>query len=110
MALPSALVALLALVVALLAMARATPLGAQVPMGPAMPCHDHAEMTRQLAATYDEAPVSLGLQAGGKRLEIFASARTGTWTILSTTPDGEACVVAVGDGWEWLAAPRGSAI
>ncbi len=31
--------------------------------------------------------------------EIWASEKTGTWTILKTTPNGLTCVMAVGDGW-----------
>lgn len=75
---------------------------AQVPMGIALVCHDHAELTRQLGASYHEAPVSLGLQPDGSLLELFTSASTGSWTILSTAPDGEACILAVGEHWQWL--------
>jgi hypothetical protein len=88
------------------------PARAQVPMGTAMACHDRAEIARQLGATYEEAPVSLGVQTNGNLLEVFASPRTGTWTIVSTAPDGEACVVAAGESWETLeaVAASGSAI
>jgi hypothetical protein len=71
-------------------------------MGAAMPCHERAEIARQLGQGYDEAPVSLGVQSNGNLLEIFSSPRTGTWTIVATAPTGLACVVAAGDGWQAL--------
>lgn len=71
-------------------------------MDTAMPCHDRAEIARQLGRGYDEAPVSVGVQTNGNLLEVFSSAETGTWTIVSTEPSGLACVVAAGDGWQAL--------
>ena len=65
-----------------------------------MPCHDYAEIARQLRATYEEAPVSLGLQADGNLLQVFSSSKTGSWTIVSTSPAGMACVLAAGQHWE----------
>lgn len=63
-------------------------------------CHDHAEVARQLRDKYDEAPVSLGLQANGDVLQVFASPRRGTWTVVSTSPEGTACILAAGERWE----------
>lgn len=68
-------------------------------------CHDHAEIARQLAARYEETPISLGLQANGDLLQVFASAKSGTWTILSTSPDGRACILAAGQRWESVKPP-----
>lgn len=65
-----------------------------------MPCHDYAEIARQLRATYAEAPVSLGLQTDGNLLQVFSSSKTGSWTIVSTSPAGMACVLAAGQHWE----------
>lgn len=69
-------------------------------MGVAMPCHERAEIARQLGQGYDEAPVSLGVQSNGNLVEIFSSPRTGTWTMVATEPSGRSCVVAAGDGWQ----------
>jgi hypothetical protein len=66
-------------------------------------CDDHAEIARQLRVKYQEAPVSLGLQSNGYLLEVFSSRKTGTWTIVSVAPNGEACVVAAGEHWEMMA-------
>ena len=65
-----------------------------------LPCFSHAEVARQLKGTYAEAPVSLGLQANGNLLQVFSSSEGGTWTIVSTSPDGMACVLAAGRDWE----------
>lgn len=63
-------------------------------------CHNFAEIAKELGERYDEAPISLGLQSNGNLVQVFASKRSGTWTLLSTTPAGFACVIAAGKGWE----------
>lgn len=72
----------------------------------AIPCFSYAEVVRQLKGTYAEAPVSLGLQSNGNLLQVFSSAESGTWTILSTSPDGNACVLAAGNNWELVKPAR----
>jgi hypothetical protein len=85
-------------------LAGSSPVLAEVPTGAtAAACDDHAEVARLLGAKYQEAPVSLGLQSNGYLLEVFSSRQTGTWTIVSVAPDGEACVVAAGEHWETMA-------
>lgn len=69
---------------------------------PRLPCHAHDEIARQLDRRYGEQPVSIGLQANGNLLQVFISDQTGSWTILSTTPAGLACILAAGRGWENL--------
>ncbi len=63
-------------------------------------CGVRDAMVTTLAERYGEVPVSLGLESGGRLIEMFASARTGTWTILATREDGTSCVMAVGDHFE----------
>ena len=72
------------------------------PQAPAirLPCYSYDEIARQLRFTYREAPVSLGLQADGNLLQVFSSPATGSWTIVSTSPAGLACVLAAGQNWE----------
>jgi hypothetical protein len=95
----------MALVGALLTVGQALAL--PPPAQSRLPCHRFDELARQLQQKYGEAPVSLGLQSNGNLLQVFASAKLGTWTILSTAPSGLSCVIAVGRGWEALAAPSG---
>lgn len=89
-----------------LALLGSFPAAGQVPSGVArMLCHDYKELVRQLGARYDEVPVSAGLQSNGHLLQVFSSPRSGTWTILSVTPDGTGCVLAAGRSWETIALP-----
>ena len=82
------------------------PASAEVPSGVArMLCHDYKEIVRQLGTRYEEVPVSTGLQTNGNLIQVFASPRTGTWTILSVAPDGTGCVLAAGRGWETTTPP-----
>ena len=69
-------------------------------VGVPIPCHDYREIRRQLAERYNEAPVSFGVRSNGELLQVFASAQGGTWTIVSTSPAGLACILAAGRGWD----------
>lgn len=69
---------------------------------PRLPCADYAELRRQLGARYGETPVSMGVQTDGRLVQVFASARSGSWTIVTTAPSGLACILAAGRGWETL--------
>jgi hypothetical protein len=55
----------------------------------------------QLAQTYGEARVGIGMAAGGNVLEVW-SAPAGTWTVTVTTPAGVTCLMASGDGYETI--------
>ena len=75
---------------------------------PALPCHRYEEIRKELDTHYAEAPVSLGLQTNGNMLQVFASRERRTWTIVSTSPTGLACIVAAGEGWEQDALDEGA--
>lgn len=62
-------------------------------------CDDAAALAAQLSAGYREKPVAHGVTAGGRMLQVFVS-KGGTWTIVVVLPDGRACVVSHGDGWQ----------
>ena len=64
-----------------------------------MPCHDYQTIVATLGQRYGEAPVSLGLQTNGHVLQVFTSAESGSWTILSIAPSGRGCIVAAGQNW-----------
>lgn len=82
----------------------AGPAGAQQmpPAGMRMPCHNASEIAKQLNSKYDESPVAFGLQSNGNLLQVYASDERGTWTVVSTTPNGLSCIVAAGKSWESL--------
>ncbi len=62
-------------------------------------CGKRADMVRVLDEDYGEVRRGGGLAGPTAIYEIWVSEATGTWTILKTTPNGVACVVAVGEGW-----------
>jgi hypothetical protein len=70
------------------------------PGGMRMPCHNATEIAKQLSSKYDEAPVAFGLQSNGNLLQVYASEDKGTWTVVSTSPQGLSCIVAAGKRWE----------
>jgi hypothetical protein len=80
----------------------ASPLAAQSQGGVRMPCHDTAEIAKQLSSKYEEAPVAFGLQSNGNLLQVYSSLEKDTWTVVSTTPNGMSCIVAAGKKWESL--------
>jgi hypothetical protein len=71
-----------------------------------MACSERAVIVSALARDYGEHPVALGIANNGGVIEVLASAKS--WTIILTMPNGVACLVAVGDGWETLPAKKGT--
>ncbi|MEO1017295.1 MAG: hypothetical protein AAFY56_06335 [Pseudomonadota bacterium] len=65
-----------------------------------LPCHAYGELADQLDQKYRETPVSMGIQSNGNLLQVFSSADSDTWTILSIAPSGRTCVIAAGKTWE----------
>ena len=62
-------------------------------------CLPRDKMADHLANRYNERPVSMGLEASGKLIELFTAADGSTWTLVMSLPDGPACVVAAGVEW-----------
>ena len=61
-------------------------------------CGARDGVVAQLAERYGETRRSVGL-AQNAVVEVFASDATGSWTIAVTTPDGQMCLVAAGQGY-----------
>jgi hypothetical protein len=66
----------------------------------AQPCADRALVVERLESRFGETRQSRGLNGSNGLVEIYVSAETGTWTILVTTADGKACMLASGSVWE----------
>ena len=66
-------------------------------------CGPREQVVTRLAEGYGETRQSMGLGANNAVIEVFASDESGTWTILVTTPNGTACLVASGQAFETLA-------
>ena len=64
-----------------------------------MVCDTRDSVVERLGEKYGEVWRGGGLSRPTAIFEIWASEATGTWTILKTTPNGWACIMAVGDGW-----------
>lgn len=66
-------------------------------------CAPRSAVVERLASKYGESRQSIGLGTNNAVVEVFASAETGTWTILVTRPDGISCLIAAGQGYEMVA-------
>jgi hypothetical protein len=78
-----------------LGMAATAPPFAQAQMA----CGTRDSVVESLGKKYGEVRRGGGLTGSTAIFEIWASEATGTWTILKTTPNGMACIMAVGEGW-----------
>lgn len=65
-------------------------------------CGARAEIVARLEATYGETRRSIGLQQGRGVVEVYASEKTGSWTILVTNTRGRSCLIAAGEAFEAL--------
>jgi hypothetical protein len=71
-------------------------------------CGPRAEVLKQLADRYHEAPIALGVGTNGRVLEILSSPDGSTWTALTVGTDGTACVVMSGEQWTGILKGRGA--
>jgi hypothetical protein len=70
-----------------------------------MACGHRAEIVASLGGKFGETRHGGGLAGPSAIFELFASEKTGTWTILRTGANGMSCVMAVGNGWQSDDAP-----
>jgi hypothetical protein len=68
-------------------------------------CAGVADALAGLSANYGEAPRVTALMTGGNML-IITAAPAGGWTALEVKPDGAACIVAAGEGFGVVDAPK----
>ncbi len=62
-------------------------------------CGERGKVLTSLKDKYDEVPVSIGLTNTGMVIEVLAS-DGGSFTILTTRPDGLTCLVSAGNNWQ----------
>jgi hypothetical protein len=63
-------------------------------------CAPRAAVVERLAESYGETRQSVGIASNNAMIEVFASADTGSWTILVTVPTGISCLLASGMSFE----------
>jgi glucose/arabinose dehydrogenase len=66
-------------------------------------CGPRASVIAQLGERYGETRRSIGIAANNLVMEVFASDTSQSWTITVTTPQGQTCLVASGQGYEVMA-------
>lgn len=64
------------------------------------PCLPHDEVVGRLASKHDEHRTAWMTDMQGNLVEIFANAETSAWTLVVTGPNGRACIVSHGQGYE----------
>lgn len=65
----------------------------------AQSCAPFEVIVENLLKRYQEVPQAMG-QGSGFRLVVFADAEGDTFTIIGLRPDGVACQIVSGTGWE----------
>ncbi len=70
-------------------------------------CAKHNQMVGLLSKKYSENPVAMGTVNEDRFMQLFVSS-AGSWTILVTKTDGQACIVAAGHNWEKLPGTLGA--
>lgn len=62
-------------------------------------CAPRDQMIAKLQSSYGEDRMGAGLRGEASLFEVWASADSGTWTILVTDTEGVSCIMASGDTW-----------
>jgi hypothetical protein len=62
-------------------------------------CNERDNVLSLLAKKYKETPIAAGVTNTGGLVEVLTDTKSGTWTIIVTTPQGMSCLVAAGEGW-----------
>lgn len=63
-------------------------------------CGERKKIVAELERKYGETRRSIGLQQGRGVVEVYASDRTGSWSILLTNTTGRTCLIAAGEAFE----------
>ena len=77
----------------------AAAVAATAPAAAQQVCAPRDRIIERLGEKYGESRHGFGLQGAKVVVELYASAETGTWTIIATRPDGTACALAAGQDW-----------
>ena len=64
-----------------------------------VPCGQRDSIVKWLAVKYKEAPIATGVSSKGSLIEVLSTLDGDTWTLIVTSPDGNSCMIASGQGW-----------
>ncbi len=64
-----------------------------------VPCSQRDKIVDWLAVKYKEAPIAAGVSSNGRLIEVLSTHDGETWTLIVTSPDGNSCMIASGQGW-----------
>ncbi len=67
----------------------------------APPCGERRAMERWLGQRYGELPIAVGTAGPSGIVQLYLSA-AGTYSLVATDTRGLSCIVASGDGWEFV--------
>ena len=62
-------------------------------------CGPREQAVAGLAKKYGESLEHTGLLSSTTVMEVWSNHETGTWTVLTTTPDGTTCFISSGQYW-----------
>jgi hypothetical protein len=68
-------------------------------------CTMRADLVKMLGDKYKEQPTGQGLVGDRAMLEVYVSDK-GTFTIVSSYPNGVSCIIAAGNSWEAMERPK----
>ena len=69
-------------------------------------CGPRDDVLKHLEKRFGETRQSVGLGVNGTLFEVLASDETGSWTIITTTAQGQTCLVASGQAFARVAKVR----
>ncbi len=64
-----------------------------------VPCAQRDEIVELFAVNFKEAPIASGASSNGSLIEVLSTHDGDTWTVIVTSPDGDSCLIASGQGW-----------
>jgi len=70
-----------------------------------MACGKHDVVVAGLKIRFAERIHSMGISKGGGSIVELLVSEKGTWTVLIVTPEGRACMIGSGDGWQKMEGP-----
>ena len=68
-------------------------------------CATHDVIISHLEKRYKESPIAVGVADNGHLVEIFASEKGASWTLILTSPNGTSCLFAAGNNWQTFPFP-----